>query len=84
MDTSFALKAIAEYQAESTFIDEYKKPNNLQGRMDEGLGCAIAHYCEWDGIQIMKVFQAALDDANFHAESTIIASWIGEDDDSKD
>ena len=76
MDTSLALKAIATYQAESTFIDEYKSPNNIQVRMNEGLGCAIAHYCKWDGIQIMRIFQSALTDANFHTEAVMVASWI--------
>ena len=76
MDTSSALKAIATYQAESIFSDEYRNPGNLSIRMNEGLGCAIARYCEWDGNQIMRIFESALTDANFHKEAAIIASWI--------
>ena len=76
MNTSEVLKQIAEHSAESCFTDSYKKPENLAERMNSGLGIAIAAYCEWCGLEIMEIFEAALEDANFHTEAAQVSEMI--------
>jgi len=70
------LRAIAERQAEESFTDDYKTPENLEERKKEGLGIAISIFCEWDGLMIMEIFEAALEDANFHTESAQVSEMI--------
>jgi hypothetical protein len=38
----------------------------------EALGILISNYYEWDGLRIMRAFQFALEDANFHTESAMV------------
>lgn len=35
----------------------------------EGLGLLVSKYFKYDGVQIVKTFLSALEDANFHTES---------------
>ena len=41
----------------------------------ETLGAEIAARCEYDGGKIMKMFAAALTDANFHTEAAAVEKW---------
>jgi hypothetical protein len=76
MDTKNCIQTAAEFKAETAFTPEYCKPENLQERIVEGLGIAISQWAEWDGIKILEVFHAALEDANFHQEASIIEGLI--------
>ena len=58
------------------FTAEYKTPENFVERYHHGLGCAIATHCGWDGIAVMKIFAAALEDANWHSECAEVNKWI--------
>ena len=42
----------------------------------KGLGVAISRYCHWDGGFILKIFQAALEDANYHTLNNEIDSAV--------
>ena len=80
MDTVGALTKIAKYQSVRVFDEGFQSAENLQQRKDDGLGCAIAHYSGWNGLQIMKIFAAALEDANFHGECEKVRAWIENED----
>jgi len=80
MNTVNALEKIAKYQSSAVFDEGFKSAENLQQRKDDGLGCAIAHYSGWNGLQIMKIFAAALEDANFHGECEKVREWIANED----
>ncbi len=41
-----------------------------------GLGVRISQYTEWNGRAIMKIFVAALEDANYHRESGVVEGWL--------
>lgn len=57
-----------------TVTPEYT-PENLR----EGLGLAIAFWCEWTGADIMEIFASALEDANYHTKCGIVRDWIEEE-----
>ena len=76
MDTVGALTKIAKYQSVRVFDADFQNDENRKQRENDGLGCAIAHYTEWDGLQIMKIFAAALEDSNFHGECANVRGWI--------
>ena len=76
MNTVNALEKISKYESVRRFNESYCTADNLQQRKIDGLGCAIAHYAGWDGLQIMKIFAAALEDANFHGESEKVREWL--------
>ena len=74
MDTVSALAKIAKYQSLALF--DFQNDENRKQRENEGLGCAIAYYSGWNGLQIMEIFAAALEDANFHGECEKVREWI--------
>lgn len=76
MNNSDMLRAITERQAEESFTDDYKKPENLEARKRRGLGIAISIFCRWNGLMIMEIFEAALEDANFHTEAAQVSEMI--------
>ena len=76
MNTVNALEKISKYESVRRFNALYCTTDNLQQRKIDGLGCAIAHYTGWDGLQIMKIFAASLEDANFHGECAKVREWI--------
>ena len=43
------------------------------------LGHEISTACGWDGFEIMAVFAAALEDANFHRRAAQVEGWYAED-----
>jgi len=42
----------------------------------ETLGVDLAHLLKWDGVAILKVARAALEDANFHTEALAVEELI--------
>lgn len=80
MDTVSALTKIAKYQSLRVFDEDFQNDENRKQRESDGLGCAIAHYSGWDGLQIMQIFAAALEDANFHGECAKVREWIANED----
>jgi hypothetical protein len=77
-DIPALLHRIGLRQADRSFNDS--APDDPDWRVVEGLGIAIAHWAEWDGVQIMRVFRAALEDANFHTEAGKVEDWITEEE----
>lgn len=76
MDIDKLLNDVAEHHATHSFNDDYCTPENWESRKEDGLGMAIAFHCEWDGLAIMRIFSAALEDANFHTESAQVDEMI--------
>ena len=72
------LDEIGLTQADRSFND--LAPDDPDWRTVEGLGIAIAHWAQWDGIQIMRVFRAALEDANLHSYAGTVQDWIEAED----
>lgn len=75
MDTKTAdqiLKGMIKAQIKQSFI-----PQAQATATDEmGLGLMLAHYFEWDGLALLKVVYAALEDSNFHTENREIQKMI--------
>jgi hypothetical protein len=44
----------------------------------ESIGVGIAFWSDWDGLVICKIFRAALEDANFHAQAAEVSKWMGD------
>lgn len=66
-------------QLKQSQVLEWKKKHfteEAQAPDEEAIGVEISQFCDWDGIKIMKIFSAALEDANFHKESSIVDKWI--------
>ena len=66
------LTQIAADQRERSFV------NPMRHSLEEGLGIALAHHFEWDGLKILQTFYSALEDANFHTEAEKVADMIAE------
>jgi len=60
------------------FVDGYVTLANKPNALLEGLGIRISQYLDFDGLRIMKVFLAALEDSNFHTEAGVVQEWIDE------
>ena len=71
-----SLTEIGINQAKQTFMPEYLVKMPIDEQKEEGLGIAISHWTEWDGLQIMRVFRAALEDANFNSQAAQVEAWI--------
>lgn len=71
-----AIKTLIEDTVKAKFMEEYQA-----GIKDtEALGVMLSSYFEWDGIQILDCFQAALEDSNFHSlneEITLLREKAG-------
>ena len=68
------LTKLAEQRAHASFVQGYKSTE------EEALGLVIATHFGWDGAAIMRVFAAALEDANFHTEAAHVNdAWLKED-----
>lgn len=63
---------IAKAVAETTFMEDYEASE------EETLGIALARHFRWDGIALMKMAAAALEDSNFHAEAAKLDEMIEE------
>lgn len=73
MDKNSTLHEIAKRALPHIFVESAQTEENIP----EALGVLIAKYCEWEGKDIAKIFVAALEDANYHAECTEIEEIFG-------
>jgi hypothetical protein len=78
VNTAELIEKVAAHNAETTFSDKYKRPDNLEERRLEGLGIAIASWTSWAGDDIMVIFAAALEDANFHSEAGKVRDMLAD------
>ncbi len=65
-------------------LGENRAVHEFRARLDElvksrKLGHEISAACEWNGFEIMAVFAAALEDANFHRRAEQVEGWYSED-----
>jgi Fe-S cluster assembly ATPase SufC len=58
------------------FTEEYIARTPLEERKELGLGMAVSRWTQWDGLMVLRVFHAALEDANFHAEAAHVQAMI--------
>ena len=79
IDTKELIGQVADEAAEAVFVEAYRTPETLEFRKLEGLGIRIAQWTRWDGLAIMKIFRAALEDANFHGEAAEVEAWIAKE-----
>lgn len=70
------LKSAIEIMSTVPFVEDYVRDDNKKEREIDGLGILIAGHTQWDGIEIMRIFYAALEDANFHKEAEKVQQWI--------
>jgi hypothetical protein len=66
------LKTLIEEMKKAAFMPEYQ----ATATDSQALGILISKFFEWDGVEIMKAFSSALEDANFHTENKIVARMI--------
>lgn len=76
MNARQTLQSLAEHQSTACFVDSHIRPDNVEERQKEGLGMALAQWADWDGLKILQVCRAALEDANFHEETQTIKRLI--------
>ena len=74
METNALIQTIAEMKARDCFVSGYKAPQ--ERKEAEALGIAISQWAQWDGLKIMRVFHAALEDSNFHREAGVVDGMI--------
>jgi len=63
------LTRIAQEASENVFNELGKSTMTKRRRELEGLGTRISQWSDWDGDELMVVFYAALEDANWHTEA---------------
>lgn len=73
------LDSVADFQAANCFVEDYQRPDNLQERREEGLGIAISWWTQWDGLAIMRIFKAALEDSDFHDAAAEVDTMIAKE-----
>ena len=76
METFKTLDSIAADAAERCFTPSYKAITPLADRKLDGLGIVISQWTKWNGLAIMKIAAAALEDANWHAEAKCLFDKI--------
>jgi len=76
LNSSELLSRIAIYEAEESLPPDHIRPDNVQERQENGLGIALARFCDWDGLPLLRIFHWALEDANYHAEAAQVWEMI--------
>jgi hypothetical protein len=76
IDVIKQLTEIGLQQAEETFVSEFFEQNTERDIQIQGIGLALARWSSWDGLEILKVCYAALEDSNFHSENEKIQELI--------
>ena len=66
----------AAHLAHNVFTDECQSTQDVEWLDVEGLGIAISKWSEWDGVKVMRVFRAALEDANYNTEAALVEDMI--------
>lgn len=72
------LEMLAVEQAKKSFTRDGYGMMTRDERITEGLALLLSHYFEWSGADILKVASLALEDANFHRESSQLDTMIQE------
>jgi len=75
-DVPTQLGVIGSQQAREWFTPEFIERSTEREIQIQGLGIALAKWSTWDGLEILKVCYAALEDANFHSEAEKIQEMI--------
>ena len=70
------VQEVASFMATRAFASHYDDPETRTEREEEGLGIAVSKWTQWDGAKIMRVFFAALKDANFHTEAAAVGEML--------
>jgi hypothetical protein len=77
------LDTLSEKAYKARLSEDYQKRMIAEGLEDqmkrEALGIEIAGWCQWAGYDICEIFQAALEDANFHTLNQEISEAIARD-----
>lgn len=55
-------------------VNHYSEPSEISDT--QAMGILMAHFFEWDGLQILKATYEALEDSNFHTENETIQKMI--------
>lgn len=63
LDIPATLQDCAEQVKRDSFADGYAATDA------EAMGIALARWSKWDGLELLRTLQYALEDANFHTES---------------
>lgn len=71
-----ALQKVAAYFAVNSFTHDHIRNTPQEERETEGMGIALAHWTQWDGLRLMRIFFSALEDANFHSEAEQVQEMI--------
>lgn len=66
------IAALLQAQIKKTFIPSAQ----ANATEEEAAGIMLSQYFQWDGLSILEVAQAGLEDANFHKESAAIGEMI--------
>lgn len=70
------LTAIAIWAAKTGYTPEGFARLSWDAKIENGLGFALSHYFMWEGARVLAVCANGLEDANFHAESSIVRGLI--------
>ena len=76
MDTNKQIEEVAVYAAGEYFTPEFVAREPIESRKITGLGIALSQYTKYDGIDILRIAAAALDDCNYHAECEALLKMI--------
>jgi hypothetical protein len=72
------IKIAAEISLKESFVEGFNTPT--PERLLDALGIAICHYCDYTGLDILKVMYSALEDANYHRYNETVQKWIDEEE----
>lgn len=72
-ETRNLLQQVAELQLKQSFVEGYPETHDT---LLDALGIAIARYCNWTGLDILKIMYAALEDSNYHRINETVQKWI--------
>lgn len=70
------IKEAVQTFAHTTFTFSHVQSAPQDERERDGLGCALASWAEWNGVVLMQVFAAALEDANFSKEAEQVLEML--------
>ena len=76
MNCDAMISKVATEKSLKSFTEDYQKNANAKDLLEEGLGMALASWSEWSGDVLMRVFRAALEDANFHEEAEQVEQML--------
>ena len=78
MNTNKQIEEVAMYAAGEYFTPEFVAREPIESRKIEGLGIALSKYTNYDGVEILRIAAAALEDCNYHAECETLLAMVEE------